>query len=36
VWSAVESAIRGVLQNVTLADLAGGERALFEIEAPQR
>jgi Rrf2 family protein len=32
VWSAVESAIRGVLQNVTVADLARGERHLLDIE----
>ncbi len=32
VWTAVESAIRGFLQNVTLADLARGERHLLEIE----
>jgi Rrf2 family protein len=32
VWSAVEHAIRGVLQNVTLADLARQERHLLEIE----
>jgi Rrf2 family protein len=36
VWSAVESAIRGVLQGVTLADLARAERPLLEIEAPQQ
>lgn len=35
VWSAVESAIRGVLVKVTLADLAHGARPLFEIEAPR-
>jgi Rrf2 family protein len=35
VWSAVENAIRGVLENVTLADLARGERSLLEIEGPR-
>ena len=36
VWSAVETAIRSVLENVTLADLARGERGpLLAIEAPQ-
>jgi len=36
VWSAVEHAIRRVLENVTLADLARGERGpLLAIEAPQ-
>ena len=33
-WSSVESAIRGVLEGVTLADLARDERILLAIEAP--
>jgi Rrf2 family protein len=33
-WSTVESAIRNVLQNATLADLARDERMLLAIDAP--
>ncbi|MEX2206116.1 MAG: Rrf2 family transcriptional regulator [Myxococcota bacterium] len=33
-WSTVESAIRNVLQGVTLADLARDERMLLAIDAP--
>src|SRR5262245_39494150 len=33
-WSSVESAVRRVLQGVTLADLARDERGLLAIEAP--
>ncbi len=33
-WSSVESAVRGVLQGVTLADLARDERGLLAIEPP--
>lgn len=35
-WSTVESAIRNVLQNATLADLARDERMLLAIDAPPR
>lgn len=34
VWSAVESAIRGVLENVKLADLARGGPGLLAIDLP--
>jgi Rrf2 family iron-sulfur cluster assembly transcriptional regulator len=34
VWSAVENAVRGVLQKVTLADLARDERRLLDIQEP--
>ena len=33
-WSSVESAVRGVLQGVTVADLARDERGLLAIEPP--
>ena len=33
-WSSVESAVRGVLQGVTLADLARDERGLLAIDPP--
>ncbi len=33
-WSSVESAIREILEGTTVADLAGGDRALHAIGAP--